>query len=238
MPSAKPRKGGPLYIIEHMEEGLEKWCKLEYRHICQIISPERVIFLKACFDAKDLVDGESSPPTCMSEELETLLTKESANTSLPDWDRICLLDMDADEALEPDDVCKFDALVFGGILGNITTNDDGTYGSDDRTSEIRRLGFKHRRHLGPMQMTTDTAVLVSRMVLEEARVLADIPFIDSPEIDGEGGEGGEGGKECVCMEGFRYVVSRGANFEPQPIMPDGMRDLLASSADDDILGSL
>merc|ERR1712129_250292 len=59
---------------------------------------------------------------------------------------------------------------------------DGSYGSDDRTSEIRKLGFAHRRHLGPMQMTTDTAVLVSSLVLEDARPLAEIPFLDSPEI--------------------------------------------------------
>ena len=27
--------------------------------------------------------------------------------------------------------------VFGGILGNVIENEDGSYGSDDRTSEIR-----------------------------------------------------------------------------------------------------
>merc|ERR1711948_98184 len=91
-------------------------------------------------------------------------------------------DMDAEEALQPDDADKFDALVFGGILGNVIERPDGSYGSDDRTSELRKLGFTHRRHLGPMQMTTDTAILVSKMVLEEARPLAEIPFVDSPEI--------------------------------------------------------
>merc|ERR1719359_648969 len=91
--------------------------------------------------------------------------------------------MDAPEALQPEDVRQFDALVFGGILGNVIENDDGTYGSDDRTSILRKLGFANRRHLGPMQMTTDTAVLVSKMVLEEARPLAEIPYLDSPEIE-------------------------------------------------------
>lgn len=36
----------------------------------------------------------------------------------------------------------------------------------DRTSELRKKGFKGRR-LGPVQMTTDTAVRVTRMVVEE-----------------------------------------------------------------------
>lgn len=35
------------------------------------------------------------------------------------------------------------------------------YGSDDRTSELRDLGFAERRHLGSLQMSTDTALLVS-----------------------------------------------------------------------------
>ncbi|CAE8599383.1 unnamed protein product, partial [Polarella glacialis] len=120
-------------------------------------------------------------------------------TPLPPWDRICLLDMDAEQALEPDDVARFDALVFGGILGNITENEDGSYGSDDRTAEIRRFGFVHRRHLGPMQMTTDTAVLVSQLVLETASPLAQIPFIDCPEfVDDKAGGGGP--SSSVCME--------------------------------------
>lgn len=37
---------------------------------------------------------------------------------------------------------------------------------EDRTSELRKKGFTGRR-LGPVQMTTDTAVRVTRMVIEE-----------------------------------------------------------------------
>jgi ribosome biogenesis SPOUT family RNA methylase Rps3 len=36
----------------------------------------------------------------------------------------------------------------------------------DRTSELRKKGFEGRR-LGPKQMTTDTAVRVTRLVVEE-----------------------------------------------------------------------
>ena len=36
----------------------------------------------------------------------------------------------------------------------------------DRTSELRKKGFEGRR-LGPKQMTTDTAVRVTRMVVQE-----------------------------------------------------------------------
>ena len=36
----------------------------------------------------------------------------------------------------------------------------------DRTSELRKKGFEGRR-LGPKQMTTDTAVRVTRMVVQD-----------------------------------------------------------------------
>merc|ERR1712187_712904 len=104
---------------------------------------------------------------------------------------MCLLDMEAKEPLQPEDVNSFDAFVFGGILGNVFEREDGSYGSDDRTSEIRKHGFLHRRHLGPLQMTTDTAILTCHLVLEEAQPLAQIPFVDSPDIGG--GDAADGG---------------------------------------------
>ena len=42
------------------------------------------------------------------------------------------------------------SLCFFLILGNVP--------SDDRTSEVRKLSPRHSRHLGPLQMTTNTAV--------------------------------------------------------------------------------
>lgn len=68
----------------------------------------------------------------------------------------------------------------------------------DRTSELRKRGFEGRR-LGPKQMTTDTAVRVTRLVVQEkskarhflterylsnnhAVPLDKIPYIDYPEL--------------------------------------------------------
>ncbi len=42
----------------------------------------------------------------------------------------------------------------------------GTNSSIDRTSELRKKGFSGRR-LGPLQMTTDTAVRVTRLVVQQ-----------------------------------------------------------------------
>jgi ribosome biogenesis SPOUT family RNA methylase Rps3 len=51
----------------------------------------------------------------------------------------------------------------------------------DRTSELRAKGFAGRR-LGPVQMTTDTAVRVTRMVVQGGYELDKIAWVDFPEI--------------------------------------------------------
>ncbi|CAE7445645.1 SFM1 [Symbiodinium sp. CCMP2456] len=172
------------------------------------VPPEQLIFLRwpAEQDVHQLVPSGATAPKTAVQRLEQLVpsdgssaTEDSGGICLPSWDRICLLDMDAEDVLQPDDVAKFDAFVFGGILGNVIENDDGSYGSDDRTSEIRSY-FKHRRHLGPMQMTTDTAVLVSQKVLERACPLAEIPFLDSPEFQRAAEGEGPAASDSVCME--------------------------------------
>ena len=70
---------------------------------------------------------------------------------------MCLLDPRATEELSPSDKEEFEAFLFGGILGDDPPR--------DRTAELRILGLPSR-HLGSVQMTTDTAVLVTHTVVE------------------------------------------------------------------------
>lgn len=87
------------------------------------------------------------------------------------------------------------------------------------------------RHLGPMQMTTDTAVRATRMVVHDqgrsptckphrmllmllAVALEDIPYIDHPELKID--------KHETIEMPFRYVKNR----DGTPLMPDGMVDLI------------
>ena len=51
----------------------------------------------------------------------------------------------------------------------------------DRTGELRKLGFP-TRHLGPVQMTTDTALGVTKKVVQDKMRLSDIPYVDFPTI--------------------------------------------------------
>ena len=48
----------------------------------------------------------------------------------------------------------------------------------DRTSELRMLGFP-TRHLGPVQMTTDTALGVTKLIVDDHLSLNEIPYIVS-----------------------------------------------------------
>lgn len=78
---------------------------------------------------------------------------------------------------------------------------------------MRIKGFEGRR-LGPVQMTTDTAVRVTRMVTLEKKKLEDIEWIDNPEIK-------VSRVESVEMP-FRYV--KGA--DGKIIVPEGMIELI------------
>lgn len=50
----------------------------------------------------------------------------------------------------------------------------------DRTSELRKKGFEGRR-LGPVQMTTDTAVRVTRLVAEGKSIFSTHVHSDFPD---------------------------------------------------------
>jgi len=125
-------------------------------------------------------------------------------------DKVCLLDPKAEKSLSPEDGNgQFTHFLFGGILGDDPPR--------DRTSELRALGFP-RRHLGPVQMTTDTALGVTKLVVQDKKTLEEIAFTDSPTIRFNA-------RESVEMP-FRYIVSDG-----QPLLPPGMRELLQKDLD-------
>lgn len=97
----------------------------------------------------------------------------------------------------------------------------------DRTSELRKKGYQGRR-LGPVQMTTDTAVRVTRIIVQDRSILTSptvrvcrpltktvpvdkIPFIDHPEL--------KINKNESTQMPFRYVTGE----DGRPIMPEVRR---------------
>ncbi|KAI8998167.1 SAM-dependent RNA methyltransferase [Gaertneriomyces semiglobifer] len=211
MPRLDPSNHVPLsgfkYIVEHMEPSLDKWSELEYLNVAKHVGPNRLYLTSLHADL--LVN---LPPTIADPNSGIVYTEKSV-LEIPGLkkERCILLDPASKEELKTGDREEFEWLVFGGILG-----DDPP---QDRTRFLRQLGFP-TRHLGPIQMTTDTACLVTQQVIEKQIPLNDLPYTDHPEIRFNK-------KECVQMP-FRYL----RNDDGEPKLPEGMRDLLRSGGDD------
>lgn len=107
--------------------------------------------------------------------------------------KMCLLDLRGKEILSPSDNDNFEAFAFGGILGDNPPQ--------DRTSGLRQ-NFLNFRHLQRVQMSTDTAILVSDIILNEKRNFKDIPMIINPEFQNPKDK-----MNSVQMEGFTYVTN-------------------------------
>ncbi|KAF7972142.1 hypothetical protein HWV62_18880 [Athelia sp. TMB] len=102
-------------------------------------------------------------------------------------EKVCLLDPKAKEVLSPQDGDgAFEWFIYC-VHSNFSltrpqhmySDSQGILGDDplrDRTSELRALGFP-TRHLGPVQMTIDTALGVSKIVVADKIKLDAIPYI-------------------------------------------------------------
>ncbi|KAK2747562.1 hypothetical protein FQN55_004916 [Onygenales sp. PD_40] len=193
------------YVVEHLDPELGPWSALEYGSIARESSAAGARFLLT-----------SVPESLkMPEELAALESLEVEHRGVEEIfaakkEKVCLLDPAAETELSPADGEVFDVFLFGGILGDDPPR--------DRTSELRKKGYVNRR-LGPKQMTTDTAVRVTRLVTLNRVPLDEISWVDYPELRVNEHESTE--------MPFRYV--KGENGEP--IMPEGMVDLIKNDSD-------
>ncbi|CAL3967271.1 hypothetical protein PZA11_003622 [Diplocarpon coronariae] len=193
------------YIVEHLDDELGPWSELEYITIAKESYQAGAKFcLSSIPSSLQLPEALKSVPgfTADCDSVETIYAQDKS--------RVCLLDPSATKELSPEDGDAFDVFLFGGILGDDPPR--------DRTSELRKKGFEGRR-LGPKQMTTDTAVRVTRLVAQEKIPLEKIEYIDYPELKINKNESTE--------MPFRYV--KGAHGES--IMPEGMVDLIKKDSE-------
>jgi len=192
------------FVVEHLDPELGPWSALEYKTIAQESRDAGCEFILSSVPASLLNSHELTDvgANARNDAVEVYFADQV--------DKICLLDPSATQELEPADGQRFEVFLFGGILGDDPPR--------DRTSELRKKGFTGRR-LGPVQMTTDTAVRVTRKVVLEGIKLEDISFIDYPELRLDEHESTE--------MPFRYVADK----QGKPIMPDGMIDLIKADAD-------
>ncbi|KAJ5226680.1 SAM-dependent RNA methyltransferase predicted [Penicillium citrinum] len=193
------------FVVEHLDPELGPWSALEYACIARESHARNARFLLSS------VPAELQMPADLAATQGLEVEQRSVEEIFADKkDRVCLLDPAAKTELSPEDGDQFDVFLFGGILGDDPPR--------DRTSELRKKGYVGRR-LGPKQMTTDTAVRVTRMVVHEKVPLEQIPYVDYPEILINEHERTE--------MPFRYVKDDAG----EPIMPQGMVDLIKKDAD-------
>jgi ribosome biogenesis SPOUT family RNA methylase Rps3 len=178
------------YVVEHLDPELGPWSSLEYISISlESSSTGNSFLLTSVPQALQLeiqADERFREISVRTESIEEFLANEK--------EKICLLDPAAKEELSPEDGDIFTTFLFGGILGmmdhiasgfswiytelffqEMILLEVGHYRGRyhllslqliDRTSELRTKGY-HGRRLGPKQMTTDTAVRVTRMVVQD-----------------------------------------------------------------------
>ncbi|CAI7642975.1 unnamed protein product [Penicillium manginii] len=196
------------FVVEHLDPELGPWSALEYGCIARESHDRGARFLLSS------VPAELQMPADLAATPGLEVEQRSVEDIFADKkERVCLLDPAAQVELSPEDGDNFDVFLFGGILGDDPPR--------DRTSELRKKGYVGRR-LGPKQMTTDTAVRVTRLVVHEKVPLEQISYVDYPEILINEHERTE--------MPFRYVKDAAG----QPIMPPGMVDLIKKDADKSI----
>lgn len=210
------------YIIEHMEEGFSEWVILEYAQVIRDLGAENLIL-------SSLPKGttEDKIPKKLRDMGLQWTTKDLSHIheDIPNVEpmkdgRVCLLDPRAETDLQPTDASEFDYFVFGGILGD--------HPPRDRTKELKDAypNLLVGRRLGDKQMTTDTAIRTTQIIIQKQTKFEDIIFFDYPEF--------KFNKYEATEMPFRYVTDANG----KPILPEGMLELIKRDSEqslDDLL---
>lgn len=194
------------YVIEHMEQGFTQWVILEYSQIIKDVGKENLFLVSLPkTTTEDDIPRELRELGLQwtTEDIVPYLTESHGVTKK---EELCLLDPRAEIDLQPSDAAEFKYFIFGGILGD--------HPPRDRTGELKRKLNCPSRRLGSLQMTTDTAVRTTQIILEKQTKFEDIKFIDYPEI--------RFNKHEATEMPFRYVLDESGT----PIFPEGIIDLI------------
>lgn len=169
-----------IYIIEHLEPKLWKWCTIEYKHIAQMVGKQHLWITNLKKGSKEL------------RKYAKVITKSVTGLKLA---KVCVLDPDAPKTLTPVDAKRFDYFIFGGILGNDPPQ--------KRTGPELTTKFTYlieTRNIGQTQMSTDNAVAVVKEIVN-GKQFEELPFQDGIEIDLKEGES--------IMFPYRYLLKNG-----------------------------
>jgi ribosome biogenesis SPOUT family RNA methylase Rps3 len=134
----------PVLVIEHCEKMVSEWLLLEYEHSAKIWDGQLIFTRVADKKTKKIL-----------EDLGHIETKKAKD--LFSEKKCIILDPQAKKPLTPADCKKYDAIVIGGLLGYEKPQ--------GRTKKMitQNSGFE-TRHLGPLQLSIDGAVFVTKAI--------------------------------------------------------------------------
>jgi len=140
-----------MFIIEHLEPKVFKWCVLEYSHISKWVGKQNLFFTNT-----------------RSAVLKKFGKVEPRSIKKLHFEKACVLDPESKTTLTPKIAKKYDYFIFGGILGDDPPK--------ERTKvELTKFLPYPSFNLGKAQMSTDTAVIVTKMICD-GKKLSEIEF--------------------------------------------------------------
>jgi ribosome biogenesis SPOUT family RNA methylase Rps3 len=157
-----------LFVIEHLEPKLWKWCFIEYKHISEVVGRNNLIFT----NIKNEKDAE---------KLESFGKVIKNSVKELNLKNVCVLDPESEETLTNEKTKNLEYFVFGGILGD--------YPPKKRTKEELTKFLKNASvfNIGKKQMATDNAVYVVNEIIK-GKNLQDLSFKYKIEIPIKQGE--------------------------------------------------
>lgn len=178
----------PVFVVEHLEPRVYKWCLLEYAHMSKWVGEKNLWFTNT-----------------RSERLRKFGRVIPRSVAKLGLENACVLDPEAPQTLTPALAKQFDFFVFGGILG------DNPPKARTKEALSAKLPFPVF-NLGKEQMSTDTAVIVAKMICD-GKKLSQLNFQDGVEV--------EVGPYSSVELPYRYLV-----VDNKPLLAPGIRELL------------
>ena len=169
----------PVYIIEHLEPRLWKWCIIEYKHISGIVGKNNLWFTNIKNGSKEL------------EKYGKVIKESVAGLSLK---KSCLFDPNARKTFNPKEAKHFNYFIFGGILG-----DNPPKKRTKQRLAKALIGIK-TFNIGKKQMSTDNAVYAVNEICKGIPIKK-MEFKDNIEI-------AVGENESIILP-YRYRIVKG-----------------------------
>ncbi len=177
-----------IFVIEHLEPKVFEWCKIEYKHISKWVGKENLLFTNT-----------------RSAILKKFGKVEPKSIKKLRFDKACVLDPEAKQTLTPEIAKKYNYFIFGGILGDDPPK--------ERTKvELTQFLPYPSYNLGKEQMSTDTAVIVTKLITD-GKELSKLKFQQGIEI-----------KISVYEEvhlPYKYLI-----INNKPLLAPGIADML------------